>query len=293
MSIAMRGSGSLTLKNRLSGTVAVLALMPVFAAVPALAQSAPQTETIEVTGTRIKNTDAASANPITVVSSEEINKTEAVTVEQFLRKLPDVDFTGGISQNDNNGGNGSSNLGLRNLGPQRTLILVNGQRFVNTDAQGSSTAVDLNNIPTSMIDHIEILRDGASSAYGADAVGGVINIITKQHYNGVEVGGGVGETSYGDGLRYNVYSTVGADIDRGNILINVSHDHQDAINQGDRAWATNQHPEADINAYDAVSGRVAGAQGVINPGGSGGGAGKRFFWYSNNPGTAPIPATQA
>jgi len=293
MGILMRGSGSLTLKNRLSGTVAVLALLPVFAAVPALAQSAPQTETIEVTGSRIKNTDAASANPITVVTSEEINKTEAVTIEQFLRKLPDIDFTGGISQNDNNGGNGASTLGLRNLGPQRTLILVNGQRFVNTDAQASATAVDLNNIPTSMIDRIEILRDGASSAYGADAVGGVINIITKQHFNGVEFGGGVGETSYGDGLRYNVYSTVGADVDRGNILINVSHDHQDSILGGARAWAVDQHPEADVNDYDAISGRVAGAKGVINPGRLNGATGKAqtFFYYgvgANAASTNPI-----
>jgi len=269
------------LDYRLGVSVAAV-LLGLLPALPALAQNAPATETIEVTGTRIKNTDAASANPITVVSSEEINKTEAVTVEQFLRKLPDVDFTGGISQNDNNGGNGASNLGLRNLGPQRTLILVNGQRFIHTDAQASSTAVDLNNIPTSMIDHIEILRDGASSAYGADAVGGVINIITKQHYNGVEIGGGVGETSYGDGLRYNVYSTVGADFDRGNILVNVSHDHQDQIMSADRAWSTNQHPEADINAYDAISGRVAGAKGVINPGGlNGAGPAQTFFWYGS------------
>jgi outer membrane receptor protein involved in Fe transport len=272
--------------------VAVLALLPVFAAVPALAQSAPQTETIEVTGSRIKNTDAQSANPITVVSSEEINKTEAVTVEQFLRKLPDIDFTGGISQNDVNGGNGASQLGLRNLGPTRTLILVNGQRFVNTDAQGSATAVDLNNIPTSMIDRIEILRDGASSAYGADAIGGVINIITKQHFNGVEIGGGVGETSYGDGLRYNVYSTVGADVDRGNVLINASHDHQDMISTGDRSWASDQHNTAGFWSFSSVSGRVAGAQGVVNPGGAGtvDGAGTRYFWYSQNPATGPVVA---
>jgi len=275
----------------------MLALLPVFAAVPALAQSAPQTETIEVTGSRIKNTDAASANPITVVTSEEINKTEAVTVEQFLRKLPDIDFTGGISQNDDNGGNGASNLGLRNLGPQRTLILVNGQRFVNTDAQGSATAVDLNNIPTSMIDRIEILRDGASSAYGADAIGGVINIITKQHFNGVEFGGGVGETSYGDGLRYNVYSTVGADVDRGNILINVSHDHQDQIIAGDRSWAVDEHNLAGIDSFDSASGRVNGAQGVVNPGGdpATGGA-TRYFWYgagSAAGSTAPVVANSA
>ncbi|HLZ67065.1 MAG TPA: TonB-dependent receptor, partial [Aliidongia sp.] len=115
---------------------------------------------------------------------------------------------------------------------------------------------------------------------------------------GVEVGGGVGETSYGDGLRYNVYSTVGADIDRGNILINVSHDHQDPIMGSDRAWATNQHPEADINSYDAISGRVAGAKGVINPGRLNGATGKAqtFFFYGVGPAgasTAPILNSKA
>jgi iron complex outermembrane recepter protein len=312
-----RGKRRSTLDHRLRSSAAIAVLFGLLPGMPAWAQSAPSTqpstqpsvgattqvaqaapqaETIEVTGTRIKNTDAASANPITVVSSEDIQKSEAVTVEQFLRKLPDVDFTGGTSQNDNNGGNGASNLGLRNLGPQRTLILVNGQRFVNTDSQGKFTAVDLNNIPTSMIDHIEILRDGASSAYGADAIGGVINIITKQHFNGVEIGGGVGETSYGDGLRYNVYSTVGADFDRGNILVNVSHDNQDPILGADRAWATNQHPEAGVNAFDALSGRAAGAQATINPSGTGAGADTRFFYFGSGPNAAatnPILASQA
>jgi iron complex outermembrane recepter protein len=298
-----RGFRSLTLPLRLAGSVALVALMPVLAAGSAFAQTADQsaqaptqTETIQVTGTRIKNTDAQSANPITVVSSEDITKSEAVTIEQFLRKLPDIDFTGGISQNDNNGGNGASNLGLRNLGPQRTLILVNGYRFPLTDSQASANAVDLNNIPTSMIDHIEILRDGASSAYGADAVGGVINIITKQHFNGVEIGGTVGETSYGDGLRYGVYSTVGSDFERGNILINVSHDHQDEISSGDRAWAINEHPEAGPFAYDSGSGRIPGAQGVVNPGGLNGGSPTKFYWYgtgSNAGNTNPILAANA
>jgi hypothetical protein len=132
-----RGKRASTLDHRLRGSVAALVLLGLLPIVPAMAQdvpqvaqTSPQTETIEVTGSRIKNTDAQSANPITVVTSEEINKTEATTVEQFLRKLPDVDFTGGLNQNDNNGGYGASNLGLRNLGPQRTLILVNGQRFI-------------------------------------------------------------------------------------------------------------------------------------------------------------------
>ena len=257
------------------------------------AQAAPPVESIQVTGSRIKNTDVQSANPITVVTSEDVAKTEAVTIEQYLRKLPAVDFTGGISQNDNNGGFGTSNLGLRNLTPQRTLVLVNGVRFPLTDSQASGNAVDLNNIPTSMIDHIDILRDGASSIYGADGIGGVINIITKQHYNGVEVGGSVGETSYGDGLRYSVYSTMGSDFDRGNILINVSHDHQDEIPSGDRAWAIDEHQQSGPDAFPGVSGRVAGAQGIVNPGGNPAtGGDTKYFWYGQGvtgaANTAPV-----
>jgi outer membrane cobalamin receptor len=274
----------LTLKNRLSGTVAVLALLPVFAAVPALAQtapdqvaqSAPQTETIEVTGSRLKTSDAASANPITVVSAEDIAKTSATTVEEVLMKLPSVDFTAGFTANSSNGGVGASQASLRNLGPVRTLILLNGQRFPLTDVQQATNSVDLGNIPVSMIDHIEVLRDGASSIYGADAIGGVINIITKQHFNGVEIGGGVGETSYGDGLRHNVYSTAGADFDRGNILINVSTDHADAISQGARAWAVSQHPEADAYNYTQISSRGTGVVGLLPTGP--GGTNQSWYW---------------
>ncbi|HEV2675709.1 MAG TPA: TonB-dependent receptor [Aliidongia sp.] len=274
----------MTLKNRLSGTVAVLALLPVFAAVPALAQSAPQTETIEVTGSRLKNTDAASANPITVVSSEDIAKTAATSLEQILMKLPAVDFTGGISGNSSNGGLGASEAGLRNLQPQRTLVLLNGQRFPFTDTQGSSDAVDLDNIPVSMIERIEVLRDGASSIYGADAIGGVINIITKQHFNGIEVGGSVGETSYGDGLRHSVYSTAGADFDRGNILINVGTDHTDQLLGAQRAWAISQHPEAIENGYGNVSSRVTGAVGQI---------GGTNYYFGNNGLNNPVLSSAA
>lgn len=251
------------LDYRLKGSVALVVLLGLLPAVSAFAQTAPQTETIEVTGSRLKNSDAASANPITVVSSEDISKMSATSVEQVLMKLPSVDFTAGFTANSSNGGVGASQASLRNLGPVRTLILLNGQRFPFTDVQQATNSVDLGNIPVSMIDHIEVLRDGASSIYGADAIGGVINIITKQHFNGVEIGGGVGETSYGDGLRHNVYSTIGADFDRGNILINVGTDHTDAISQGARAWAISQHPEADAYNYTQISSRITGAIGNI------------------------------
>ena len=267
-----RGKISAGLDRRLRGSVGLVVLLGLVPAMSAFAQTAPQTETIEVTGSRLKNTDAQSANPITVVSSEDIAKTAATTVEQVLMKLPSVDFTNGFTANSANGGVGASQASLRNLGPVRTLVLLNGQRFPLTDVQQATNSVDLDNIPVSMIDHIEVLRDGASSIYGADAIGGVINIITKQHFNGVEIGGSVGETSYGDGLRHSVYSTAGADFDRGNILINVGTDHTDGIAGAARAWAVNQHPEADVNSFDNLSGRVPGAVGQIG--------GNSFFFPS-------------
>ncbi len=293
MSEFKKGAGPLALPARLAGSVAVVALMPWLAVAPAMAQSAqtaqaaPQTETIEVTGTRIKNADAASANPITVVSSDDIAKTSATTVEEVLKKLPAVDFAGGVSSSQTNGGNGDSVVGLRNLGAQRTLVLIDGLRMVSTDNDTSVANVDLNNIPVQMIDHIDVLRDGASSIYGADAIGGVINIVLKKHFNGIEFDGNFGITDKNDGMTYGVSSTVGSDFDRGNIIINVSHDHVDPIFQRDREFSSNQQVDSDF-AFPAISSRVPGvdAKIVVN------GNNTRFyfgndgqFFATNNPPT--------
>jgi iron complex outermembrane recepter protein len=242
----MIGSSRKSGRRWLTGPQASMVALLALGAVPALAQTADQsaqaqqTETIQVTGTRIRNTDAQAANPVTVISSEDIAKEKAVTVEDILKKLPSIDFSGGLSANSNNGGAGASAIGLRNLQPSRTLVLVNGYRFPNTDVQAAVTAVDLNSIPVQMIDHVEVLRDGAASIYGADAIAGVVNIITKQHFNGVEVHGDVGETSYGDGLSYGAGSLMGSDFDRGNILIDVETHNRDPISQGARSWSTDQ-----------------------------------------------------
>jgi outer membrane receptor protein involved in Fe transport len=258
-----------------------VALLPIFAAVPALAQSAPQTETIEVTGSRLKNTDVQSANPITVVTAEDIAKTEATSVEQVLRKLPSADFTGGVTANSNNGGDGASQISLHNLGPARTLVLVNGQRFVGTDIEGTITPVDLNNIPISMIDHIEILRDGASSIYGADAIAGVINIITKQHFNGVQVDTSLGITDKADGLTYSTAVTAGADFDRGNILLNMSQDHRDAIDQNARGWASNQFIGTDAEGDGPISSKLPVLTGKVFTDAAGDSTGTRYFNNAN------------
>jgi iron complex outermembrane receptor protein len=284
MSQSLKGVGSLTLPIRLAGSVAIVALMPVLASVPAFAQAtqtaqaAPQTETIEVTGSRIKNVDAASANPITVVSSEDIARSSSTTTEEVLRKLPAVDFTGGISSNSTNGGNGTAAIGLRNLGAVRTLILVNGQRMVPTDIGAAVSLVDLNNIPVQMIDHIDVLKDGASSIYGADAIGGVVNIVLKKHYAGVSVDLDFGITDKADGLKFGVSSTIGSDFDRGNVLLNVTHDHEDPVFQRDRQFSSDQHGDSDFG-FPAISSRIQGARATIvtTPGGT-----KQPFLFGNN-----------
>ncbi len=118
------------------------------------------------------------------------------------------------------------------------LVLVNGLRYVGTDTQSSFAAVDLNNIPISMVDHIEVLTDGANSIYGADAIAGVINVITKKDFNGFDVDATIGGTDKGDRLSYSSSATLGISNDRGNVLINLSYNQQDPVLQRDRDWAS-------------------------------------------------------
>ena len=205
------------------------------AATSALAQDASgPVQEVVVTGSRIAGvTNLTSPSAISVASHEDIVLSKSTTVEDVLDRIPSVDFTGGISQSSNNGGNGVSNVSLRQLGPQRTLVLIDGQRLI---PQGGSP--DLNTVPLSMVDHIDVLKDGASSIYGADAIGGVINIITKKHAEGMTFDANFGESGKGDGQQYGINATVGVNSDKGNLLIGLGWDHRDEVDQADRDWGT-------------------------------------------------------
>jgi iron complex outermembrane receptor protein len=234
---------------------AAAALMWNFAGVaPAAAQQA--VETVEITGSRIKNPNVESPAPIATMSAEDIAATKATSVEDVLTHMGIGDFSGGFSANSNNSGSGSSVVGLRNLGSARTLVLVNGQRYVSTDFQQASTAVDLNNIPMSMIDHIEVLKDGASSVYGADAIGGVINIITKSHATGVTADSYIGGSEHGDGFTWSLDSTMGANSDRGNLLVAVGADSRDPIKQTARDWSKNLYIGTSAEGGNLISSRL-------------------------------------
>ena len=221
----------------LAASAAVSALI---AAQPALAQNATTPETVVVTGSRIPVLNATSASPISTASAEQIQLTSAFNAEDVLTKLVGPDTTGGISNASNNGANGLSELGLRNLGPTRTLVLIDGQRLVPIFSSSISVP-DLNSIPISMIDRVEVLRDGASSIYGADAIGGVINFITKKDFQGLQIDANAGASEHGGGDLYSVTGTMGVNFDKGNITLSLLNEHQSPVDMKDRDWSIDPH----------------------------------------------------
>ena len=219
-----------------------VAASAVLASVPALAQQqqAAPAETVVVTGSRIPVLNATSASPISTASAAQIQLTSAFNAEDVLSKLVGPDTTGGISNASNNGANGLSEVGLRNLGPTRTLVLIDGQRLVPIFSSSISVP-DLNSIPISMIDRVEVLRDGASSIYGADAIGGVINFITKKDFEGMQFDANFGASEHGGGDLYSITGTMGYNFDKGNITVSLLNEHQSPVDMKDRDWSIDPH----------------------------------------------------
>lgn len=156
-------------------------------------------DAVVVTGSNIKRSDTAGPNPVQVVTREEIERTGKSTLTDVLRSLSanagnsyDEQYTGSFSA-------GSASIGLRGLSPKNTLVLVNGYRVANFGfaLNTQDTFVDLNALPISAVERIEVLKDGASAVYGSDAIAGVVNIILRRNFQGIEVGGAVGGATRG------------------------------------------------------------------------------------------------
>lgn len=201
------------------------------AAPAALAQSEQGNQRLEevtVTGSRIKRTDRETAQPVLTISREQLQKSGFTSVGDVVQRLPEVGPS--INTVFNNGGDGSTTVDLRNLGSNRTLVLLNGRRWV----PGIGGAVDLNTIPTAIIESVEVLKDGASAVYGSDAIAGVINIITRRDFDGAQAGGFFGETSEGDGRRYSADFTFGTVGERGSLTMSAGYVKEEPIRAGDR-----------------------------------------------------------
>lgn len=176
-----------------------------FAATPALAQQAQQPQNlqrVEITGSAIKRVQSEGPAPVEVYNRKDIERTGATTITELVKNIAslDIDDQGDLTGNSPSG-SGTTNLQIRGLSERNLLILLNGRRLpVNAlhDGSGAGAAVDVNTIPISIIERIEVLKDGGSAIYGADAVAGVINFITRKNYTGAEVRAGFGVSSRGD-----------------------------------------------------------------------------------------------
>ncbi len=225
--------------------VVVLGIAMVAAVTEVRAQAQEGIDTVIVTGSRIKTIDAQGQSPVFTLSHDDLVNSGRTSVGEILQELT----TSGKALNTkfNSSGNfgyppdaggigaGSAQADLRHLTSKRVLVLVDGLRWVNeSSASGVSTVVDLNTIPMSIIERIEVLEDGASAIYGSDAISGVINIITRRDFDGAEALVYFGGYDEGDGETTRGELSVGGKGDRSSFFLSVSYTDQELVAASDR-----------------------------------------------------------
>jgi iron complex outermembrane receptor protein len=276
-------------RNRLTAAVhlSLLLALPGIAA----AQDAPQEEstldTISVTGSRIKQTNAVTAQPVYVLDRAKIEESGVASVGELLQQLTasgkalnaKFNSSGNFGYPPDGGGigAGSAQVDLRNLGSQRVLVLVDGIRWVNeSSASGVSGSADLNTIPLAIIERVEVLEDGASAIYGSDAIAGVVNIITRRDFKGAELHTYYGEYSRG-GETTEASFTFGTGGDAWTAVLGASYYDQDRISSGDWGQSSQCQPGAGNGACS--SGTPQGRFVFFDP------TNTTFYNITLNPGT--------
>ncbi|MGH6649628.1 MAG: TonB-dependent receptor domain-containing protein [Sphingopyxis sp.] len=226
--------------SKLKLGAAPLVLSVALVSAPAFAQDAEEGATTEseivVTGTLIRNPNLEQSTPVNVTTSDTIELKQSNTAEEVLRELPGV--VANIGSAVNNGNGGASYVDLRGLGSIRNIVLLNGNRVAPSDVNGR---VDLNNIPLALIERVDALTGAAVTTYGADAITGVVNFITKRDFAGFEMTASEQITEQGDGNVFRVDATIGANFDdgRGNAVLSIGYQQADPVYQGARPFSNN------------------------------------------------------
>ncbi len=196
-------------------------------------------EAITVTGTRIRRPNLESPLPVTSIGGQEFFQTGNVSVGDKLAEVPSIRST--FTQANSTrflGTAGLNLLDLRGLGTVRTLVLVNGRRHVGGDVLSSGVSVDVNTIPTDLIERVDVVTGGNSAVYGSDAIAGVVNFVLKQDYDGIMLRGQGGQSKYGDADSYFISGLFGKNFaeGRGNIAVNLEYARRDQAWGSERNW---------------------------------------------------------
>ncbi len=290
-------------RNRLTAAVhlTLLLALPGIAAAQDASQEESTLDTISVTGTRIKQTNAVTAQPVYVIDRAKIQESGVASVGEQLQQLNasgkalnakfNSSGTFGYPPDGGGIGAGSAQVDLRNLGSQRVLVLVDGIRWVNeSSASGVSGSADLNTIPLAIIERVEVLEDGASAIYGSDAIAGVVNIITRKNVQGAELHTYYREYSRG-GETKEASFTFGTGGDGWNAVFGANYYDQDQISSAD--WNQSSFPVPGGGLDFGSSGTPQGrfrfcdpAQPVGSPGFCGDATNPaQFYNITLNPGT--------
>lgn len=230
-----------------------IALTPAFASAQEQAEGTTTLDRLEVTGSRIRGANMETQQPVISLSRQDIEKQGFTSVADILQNLtsagsPAIARADALASGENVGG---YYVDIRNLGAQRTLILLNGKRL------GASTSgfQDLSQIPMSAIDRVEVLKDGASAIYGSDAIAGVVNVITRKRFDGAEAQAYIGQYGEGDGETQQYSFTAGSTNDRGGVTLSVEYYKQDPVFAKDRPYsaAGNAGPDYPGSGWSPVS----------------------------------------
>ena len=195
-----------------------------------------QLQRVEITGSSIKRIDAETALPVQIITRDDIQKSGATNVEQLMQTVAAISSSGGNVVSASSGATtGSiSSISLHGLTSLRTLVLLNGRRIApyGIGFTGDSVSVDVNSIPLSAIERVEILKDGASAIYGSDAIAGVVNFILRQEFKGLELTGEYGDTTHGgaDFKRASgIFGIGNLETDRFNVMVTASYQKEGAL----------------------------------------------------------------
>ncbi len=248
------------------GVACCLPLIPILAAADTNGPPAPSAEstttlqTIVVTGSYIRRTNAESPSPVTTIDSDQIAKSGLNSIADVIKTVS-ADNSGTLTQAFSGAmAGGADGVALRGLTVDATLVLVDGHRMAAYPLadDGQRQFTDISSLPMAIVDRVEVLKDGASATYGSDAIAGVVNVILKKEFTGVDVSAGAGSTDRGDGLSQRfaaIYGTGDLNADGHNFYISVEGRHQEAISQearGSYIAASDLTPWGGPNLYGGV-----------------------------------------
>jgi len=230
--------------------------------------SAEDMEEVVVTGSRIKRTLNTASQEVLTITAEDMDIAGDISVADALRSS-NLNSLGSFRESSGNSAQSNATINLRGVGASRSLVMVNGRRVTGSPSLGGGGSVNLNMIPFSAVDRIEVIADGASAVYGSDAVAGVINIILKKNYDGFRVKARYGDRDRDDGAEESFSLLTGASSDRGSVTLAIEYDTRDEIYDKDRSFTAARANDLDgdgyITGYAETEGISFYGYTVINP----------------------------